>query len=179
MGNTDRDECVTYSHLIYSHPTRVLPMKATVLISALIVTLAAPFASAYSIVDTQLITGTVEKVDVQNNLLVINKNFGKPEAVQLPANANIELQGKTTSLSALEAGDKVRVARTTLTPTTKEISGEIVRLNRSDNSASIRTDAGKLVKVKFGNKLRVHGIVESNSIDSLRKGHLVSFGSTK
>ncbi len=141
--------------------------------AALTVALASPFVNAYSLVETDLVFGKINAIDIENNVLVVTKPLGNKEELNLQPYAKIYFDGEKAALKDLSAGQKVRFERTVYTQGTENIEGEIVKLNRKKRIASIRVAHNEVVTVKFGENLTVKGKVNGSDFASLRKGHMV------
>lgn len=148
--------------------------KLTTLASALIIAVTAPLANAYSVIDSEVISGTVNSVDLDNNVLIIDKKFGGTASIALPESTYYRLNGESVDLANFSEGVDVRIRRKTVTKAEAPISGEVVRVNKAKRIASIRTHEGKLVKVQLGEAIRISGLVESTSIEDLERGYQVT-----
>ncbi|SMF08195.1 hypothetical protein SAMN02745866_00605 [Alteromonadaceae bacterium Bs31] len=131
------------------------------------------FASAYSIVDTDVVSGKIASINSLQNTLVVQGFFGSKEEVMLKPSANIYFDGEQAALSDLSTGQSIKIKRTTYSPTTEKIEGEIVSLDRDSLSARIRVAYNEVVEVRFSDKVKVSGNVKGSDFNSLRKGQLV------
>ncbi|WP_075188092.1 hypothetical protein [Teredinibacter haidensis] len=148
-------------------------LNKAIAVSILALSISAPFASAFSVVSTDYIKGTVAEVNAEKNTIVIEKNTGKTETLTLSSEAKFVMDGEQSSLQSLEEGSTVSIKHKTYTPVTESIEGEIVSLNHKTNTARIRLDSKDVIEVRFGNNVTVTGAVAANSIDQLRKGYQV------
>jgi len=142
----------------------------TIVTSALLLALASPFASAYQVVSTEVVKGTIDSVNADANVVVLDHDLGTQE-LSLDPSAKIFLDGETAALTDLPNGEKVSIKRVIYTPSSETIEGEIVSLDRKELTARIRVASNEIVKVKFNDGVAVNGLVEDFS--SLRKGHTV------
>ncbi|TVZ39725.1 hypothetical protein P886_4133 [Alteromonadaceae bacterium 2753L.S.0a.02] len=140
---------------------------------ALAISLSATYASAYSIVNTEVVKGTIEAVDEKSNSLVIEKANGREALVTLSENANLYIDGTASEISALEAGQEVRIDRKTFTKVEENLVGEIVAVNRKAKSAKLRLSNDETVNVQFSDKVAVTGLKSVSSFKELRPGHQV------
>lgn len=142
-----------------------------VLAIAFATTLSAPFADAFSIVDTTVVRGTITSVDAVKNTLEIEKRSGGTETLQFSNNATLYVNGNAVNLDEIAPGHVVQIKHKTYTPADTEISGEIVALNHREKTAHIRVAGKDVVEVKFGSDPAVAGEVDTFS--ELRRGHQV------
>lgn len=148
-------------------------MKKLIVTASLVLSLAAPFASAYSLVTSEVIKGVVENVDVTKREVVIVSNAGFQKVVSLAPDAkvSIELDGQnSSSLADLTKGREVRIVKKTLVPTNDTIEGVIVSVDNTDRTAKVRKSDGDVVRVKFSDGLRVRSHNETLAFGDLRRG---------
>lgn len=148
-------------------------LKKSVAASALLLSLSASFASAYSLVDTEIVKGTIETVDASTNTLVLEKANGRETRVDLSDNANFYIDGDAIDISDLKAGHEVRINRKTFTKVEDKLVGEIVSINRKDKTAKLRLSNRETVKVQFGDQVAVSGAKSVSTFNELRPGHQV------
>ncbi len=148
-------------------------MKNLFTASALLLAFAAPLASAYSLVSSEVIKGVVESVDLQKREVVVVSNAGFQRVVSFAPDAQIDinLDGASASgLASLNIGREVRIERNILTPTDETIEGVIVSVNTSKRTAKVRQADGKIVKVKFNEGVRVRTPQETLALGDLKRG---------
>ncbi|ACR13813.1 hypothetical protein [Teredinibacter turnerae] len=148
-------------------------LKKSVAASALFLSLAAPFAGAYSLVDSEVVKGTIETVDASTNTLVLEKANGRETRVGLSEKANFYINGNAIDINDLKAGHEVRINRKTFTKVEDKLVGEIVAVNRKDKTAKLRLSNKETVNVQFGDQVAVSGVKSVSSFDQLRPGHQV------
>jgi|GEM_PF-1256550 len=141
--------------------------------AALVIALSAPIASAYSIVSSKVVQGTIKSVDAENYAITLESSSGREQILDIQESAKIYLDGNKTQLSSLVEGQKVRIDHKTYTPVSNTIEGEIVSVNSKKNTARIRTEENRVVVVRFDETPTVKGDIKNGSLASLRKGHQV------
>ncbi len=151
-------------------------MKKLIVTASLLLSMSAPFASAYSLVTSEVIKGVVENVDLTKREVVIVSNAGFQKVVSLAPDAkvSIELNGENSSeLSDLTKGREVRIVKKTMVPTNDTIEGVIVSVDTAARTAKVRKQNGDLVRVKFSEGLRVRNHNETLAFADLRRGQEV------
>lgn len=150
-------------------------LNKAVLVTALTLSFAAPLASAYSVVTTESVKGTVTAVDTSARELTIVDKSGDKALLNLRSDAVVVKDGqRSTDLSKLSPGQDIVFKKHTFTPANESLEGRIVSINHNSKIASIRrADSGNIVKVRFGENVSVKNDVESMSFADLRRGHSV------
>ncbi len=151
-------------------------MKKLIVTASLLLSMSAPFASAYSLVTSEVIKGVVENVDVTKREVVLVSNAGFQKVVSLAPDArvSIEINGENSSdISSLAKGREVRIVKKTLIPTDDTIEGVIVSIDNAERTAKVRKQNGDVVRVKFSQGLLVRNHNETLAFADLRRGQEV------
>ena len=147
-------------------------LKQIISVSALTLTLIAPFAAAYSIISKESVTGTLQSINTESRELVLKSKAGASSTVKLGSSAKVVMgNDEFSGLAKLTSGQEVVVNKLILTATEEKIEGVIVSINSAAKTARVRQDStGEIVEVQFGDKVKVIENNQARPFASLRRG---------
>ncbi|WP_188150684.1 hypothetical protein [Teredinibacter waterburyi] len=147
-------------------------LKEIIAVSALTLTLSAPFAAAYSIISKESVTGTLESINTESRELVLKSKAGTSATVTLGSSAKVVMgSDEFADLAKLTSGQEVVINKRTLTATEDNIEGVIVSINSSAKTARVRQDStGEIIEVQFGENVKVIDNNKTRPFASLRRG---------
>lgn len=139
--------------------------------------LASPLANAYSIIDTQELSGTVKHVDPSNRKLTIVDKKDREKTLTLSDSTNVVVgKSRSNNLDGIEPGQEIVWKKQTLTESQKDLSGKIVAIAHKSRTVNLKLeDSNTVVTVKLSNGVSiVDPEARSYAIEDLRRGQSIT-----